>query len=206
MHTAPNGKRYIGTTYRKPEYRWGVSGKNYSNNEYFWRAIQKYGWDNFQHEILYTNLGKAEACELEKDLIAKYNSADARYGYNLSTGGELSAYGSKRSKIQREHYRQSKLGDKNPQYNKHPWNYGKSFDEASKQKMSQSHLGQPAWNKGLHLSDEYKERLRKASLGKVYVNDGERELCIPKEELQFYLNNGYVRGYIVQRSHKYKNM
>lgn len=56
MHTSPTGKRYIGTTYRKPKYRWGINGKNYSNNQYFWGAIQKHGWENFKHEILYSEL------------------------------------------------------------------------------------------------------------------------------------------------------
>jgi predicted GIY-YIG superfamily endonuclease len=50
-----NNKKYIGITSQKPEKRWG-NGKNYKKNTYIRRAIDKYGWDNFEHIILKTNL------------------------------------------------------------------------------------------------------------------------------------------------------
>ena len=53
-HVSPSHKVYIGITSRKPKKRW-VNGEGYSNNDYFTKAIKKYGWDNFKHEILYTN-------------------------------------------------------------------------------------------------------------------------------------------------------
>jgi hypothetical protein len=54
-HTSPNNKVYIGITKKKPNDRW-ASGFGYEHQIYFFRAIVKYGWDNFKHEILYTNL------------------------------------------------------------------------------------------------------------------------------------------------------
>jgi predicted GIY-YIG superfamily endonuclease len=86
-----NGKKYIGITGMKPEHRWN-NGKGYTSG-YFRNAIDKYGWDAFRHEILYTDLTKDEACEMERKLIAKYMSNDPAYGYNCSTGGEASAEG-----------------------------------------------------------------------------------------------------------------
>ena len=57
-HTSPSGKVYIGITKRKPEYRWN-KGKGYRKDQLlFYRAIKKYGWDNFTHEILYTGLSE----------------------------------------------------------------------------------------------------------------------------------------------------
>ena len=50
-----NGKVYIGKTCRKPEYRWN-EGKGYIYQRHFWNAINKYGWDNFEHEILIKDL------------------------------------------------------------------------------------------------------------------------------------------------------
>ena len=82
-------KRY--TTGMKPEHRWN-NGKGYSSG-YFRKAIDKYGWDAFKHEILYTKLTKDEACRLEQELIAKYKTNDSEYGYNCSIGGEMSALG-----------------------------------------------------------------------------------------------------------------
>lgn len=50
MHTCPNDKVYIGITKRKPSVRWN-NGKGYQHNEYFSRAIEKYGWESFKHDI-----------------------------------------------------------------------------------------------------------------------------------------------------------
>ena len=56
-HTSPNGKVYIGITSRKPEQRWS-NGYGYVKNKHFTHAINKYGWENIKHEILFSNLTK----------------------------------------------------------------------------------------------------------------------------------------------------
>lgn len=86
-HIAPNGKMYIGITKQKPKYRWG-RGSGYRTNEYFMRAIRKYGWNNFAHEILQEGLSEEEAWAVEKELIAEYHTNDSRFGYNHSNGGD----------------------------------------------------------------------------------------------------------------------
>lgn len=91
-HTAPNGKVYIGITGRKPDVRWR-NGEGYKNNKHLYRAIQKYTWKNFKHDILETGLTKEQACDLEIQLIAKYHATDPRYGYNISIGGECGSLG-----------------------------------------------------------------------------------------------------------------
>lgn len=89
-HTSPSGKVYIGITQQTPSRRFNSNGYGYKDNEYFYQAIKKYGWNNFKHEILYSGLSKEIACETEIELIAKYNSANRKYGYNISLGGEHS--------------------------------------------------------------------------------------------------------------------
>lgn len=81
-----NGKRYVGITKQNPEIRWH-SGNGYNNSEYFWRAIKKYGWRNFEHKILYENLTKEEAERVEIQLIAEWKTTDRAYGYNIANGG-----------------------------------------------------------------------------------------------------------------------
>lgn len=81
-----NKKVYVGQTSLKPERRW-ANGKGYKNSSYFELAIQKYGWDNFEHIILKDNLTQDEANYWEQYYIKQYNSINREYGYNLTSGG-----------------------------------------------------------------------------------------------------------------------
>ena len=80
-----NGKRYVGITSDKPEKRWR-NGYGY-RGQVFYSAIEKYGWEEFSHEILFTNLSKKEAEEKEIYLISKWKTSDVKYGYNRASGG-----------------------------------------------------------------------------------------------------------------------
>lgn len=83
-----NKKYYVGITSRKnPEVRWGKDGVGYKA-QVFYNAIQKYGWDNIKHKILYTNLSEDEAKQKETELIALYDSTNTNHGYNITQGGE----------------------------------------------------------------------------------------------------------------------
>lgn len=102
MHTAPNGKRYIGITSLAPELRWGKNGLGYRNNRLFNKAIHKYGWDNIEHEILFEGLTQEEAEQKEIELIAFYDTTNTKKGYNISLGGGYTTKGYKFTKKQRE--------------------------------------------------------------------------------------------------------
>lgn len=79
-----NGKKYIGMT-KDPKHRWRSDGYEYRRCTHFWSAIQKYGWDNFEHTVLRKELTHMEACELEIKLIAEQETIEK--GYNLASGG-----------------------------------------------------------------------------------------------------------------------
>ena len=87
MHTSPSNKVYIGITCKDVKRRWRKDGNGYKGQEYFYKAIQKYKWDNFKHEVLYEGLTKEEAEKIEIELIKKYKSNDPNYGYNILSGG-----------------------------------------------------------------------------------------------------------------------
>lgn len=93
VHIFPNGKKYFGITSKKPNARW-ENGKGYDKEHQpvIYAAIQKYGWENIEHKILYEDLTKEEAQSLEIYLIAKYKTNCKRYGdkygYNMTDGGE----------------------------------------------------------------------------------------------------------------------
>lgn len=87
-HIFPNGKRYIGMTGKKPEKRW-KSGYSYNTNEPMFDDIVKYGWDNIEHKILYKDLTRDQALELEMYCIIKYKTAEKEYGYNILKGTNM---------------------------------------------------------------------------------------------------------------------
>lgn len=154
-HTAPNGKVYIGITCRDPEERW-ANGKGY-NGQYFGRAVKKYGWENFSHEILFSDLTKEQACEKEIELISFYNSTNPKKGYNLSTGGENSSPTKQtREKISKT-LTGKMVGDKNPFYGKHhPKEMRDKFSAERKGKFAKEK--HPLWGK--KHSEGAKEKMR----------------------------------------------
>lgn len=139
-HISPNGKRYIGITRIKPQYRWNY-GKAYKNNKHFYNAIVKYGWDNFQHNIIFSNLSKEVAEEKEKELIKYYNTYKREFGYNQDLGGNS------RGKLGKEHL--EKLSKSHT---------GIKWSEEAKKNLSNS-------LKGRKISDEQKQKLRIYRLG-----------------------------------------
>lgn len=92
-HLFPNGKRYFGIASKRPDKRW-ENGYGYDRvrQPVVYNAIQKYGWNNIEHNILFSGLSFEEATAKEKELIAKYKTNCSRYGddygYNMTDGGE----------------------------------------------------------------------------------------------------------------------
>ena len=146
MHICPNGKRYIGITKQKPEKRWN-NGKGYLANEYFTNAIKKYGWENIEHIILFTNLTKCEAENKEIELIKYYKSNNRKYGYNIQNGGNTIGTHSKETKLKISKANKGKIrnqefkikNSKNKKGNKNLFGY--CHTEESKRKISEAQKG-----------------------------------------------------------------
>ena len=88
-YTSPSNKCYIGQTKKTLVQRAGWQGSQYERCTAFWRAIQKYGWDNFKSEILEAVETEDEANEKEKYYIELYKSNQSDYGYNIYSGGDV---------------------------------------------------------------------------------------------------------------------
>ena len=145
-----NNKQYIGITKQNPpSHRWGSNGANYKQSPHFWNAIQKYGWDNFEHEILFINLSKEEACKIEKELISKYKTQDKNFGYNSFEGGDAPEI----PQEVRDKMSKSMMGNKN--------GLGKICSEEKKKKISDA-------QRGKILTEEHKQAISKAKKGKTH--------------------------------------
>lgn len=92
MHRSPSNKAYIGITSKQPEQRWD-NGNGYKKQQYFWRAINKYKWENFEYIVFADNLDKNEACHMEQLLIAFFDTTNRDKGYNVQLGGEVGNLG-----------------------------------------------------------------------------------------------------------------
>ena len=102
IHTnTVNGKKYVGLTKQKPQNRWR-NGKGYKQNIKFWRAIEKYGWEAFTHEIVLDHLSSEQAGQLEQILIQKFDTINN--GYNIDLGGSTTNH----SEATKEKMRQSR--------------------------------------------------------------------------------------------------
>lgn len=132
-HISPSGRVYIGITKQKPEYRWN-HGKNYRKDQLlFYRAIKKYGWDNFTHIILYEGLSEKDAKNIEISLIKQYKALGI--SYNITDGGDggKGLHGKRKPHTEEAKRKMSQSrkgllsGSKNPMYGRHETNpaYGK---------------------------------------------------------------------------------
>lgn len=128
-----NNKIYIGITSFTLEKRW-ANGNGYKSNEHFTQAINKYGQENFLHEVLYSCETKEEACAKEIELIAKYHATDPDIGYNISLGGTAPMFGRKHSEENKLKFSQQRKGEKNAFY-------GRKHTEETKEKLRKANTG-----------------------------------------------------------------
>lgn len=111
-HISPSGKVYVGITKQSPNKRWrnGTGYLRQDNHQPLMaNAVKKYGWDNFTHNIKYSNLTLEEASSIEVSLIARYQNLGI--SYNITKGGE-GWRGCKHTPESKEKIRRTKLGKK----------------------------------------------------------------------------------------------
>ncbi len=175
-----NSKVYIGITGRTPKERWGYNGNGYARNMHFNNAIKKYGWNNFEHIILFENLTKKEAIEKEKELIKFYDAINRDKGYNISHGGEGTNVISEETK--------KKLSESHK---------GIYPSEETRKKLSACKKGKNNPNYGKKMTPEQKEILRNATKGRIRTEEEIRKFIKSRGNAvhQYDLNGRYLNTY-----------
>lgn len=177
MHISPSNKKYIGITSITANQRWR-KGKGYKNNQYFTRAIKKYGWDNFQHIIVARDLTEDEAKWIEIELIKVWNSTDINHGYNITSGGESNNgkhHSEETKRLISEKHQGKFCGEKNPMYGK-DWREGKTKEEIEEHNRKISKA-----LKGRTYSEETRKKLSESHKGKWKGKDNpvaKKVVCI----------------------------
>lgn len=167
-HISPNNKVYIGITSRNPKLRWN-NGNGYRSNTYFWNSIKKYGWDNFEHEIIAEHLTKEEACDLEKSLIKEYNSTNRINGFNISIGGEYPNSGGTHIVSEEQKLKMRKLY------------LGRKISDKQKLKISKTLTGRK-------FSDETRKKLSELRIGKKHSDETKQKMSNKKKNRKWTEN------------------
>lgn len=206
-----NGKMYIGQTTKTLEQRIKnhknsmVSGKD----THLYRAMRKYGWENFVFKVIVYANSQETLDELEAYYIKKYDTIKS--GYNMAPGGSINIMYSKvvadkhdkkmrtpevRKKIS-ESMKQSYInrGGASAEHKKHLSENKKAFYASERGKETRKKFSET-----FKLSPEHKEALVNSLKRSVYCLNESGQLVAEfnsvKEAAIWWLNNGYpAKGY-----------
>lgn len=188
-----NGKFYVGITCQKPTRRWR-NGNGYKNNRYFYRAIQKYGWENFKHEILYTNLTKEEAEKKEVNIIKELHSNERDYGYNITKGGEVIGKHSEESKRRMSESQKKKLISKETIERLREAFRGRTHSNETKKKISESQMGSKNSFYGKTHTEEARRKISESVSGEKNGMYGETHSDDVKKKISELKKISHARG------------
>lgn len=152
MHIFPDDKVYIGMTRQKMARRWRSDGSGYVGQPQVWDAIEKFGWENVQHEIIATCLTRYEAEHMERNLVELYKANDVDHGYNIDYGGQGVGRVAQRTKDKLSEINTGRIPTDEQRLHMSIAQTGRHHPDEVKRKISES-------NKGKKMSDEAKRKL-----------------------------------------------
>ena len=181
MYTSPSGKHYVGRTCNPQKIRSQTNGVGYRGSTAFWNAIQKYGWDNFEYEVLEENIKCEDIDERENYWINYYHSSTDENGYNLKKPNHTCKIFSEEAR-KRMSESQRKRDNSTYHHGHLSEEHRKSISKALKGKM----VGEknPSYGRVVVVSEETRKKLSKSS-------------SIPV--MQFDMNGNYIQTFKSRR-------
>lgn len=148
-----NGKIYIGQTVQ-PDKRWWQHRHDAANpTQAIHHAINKYGADSFEFDVIASCKNQDDANLVEEELIKQYNSLVRNgKGYNISLGGAVAPKSEEWKQSMRDYHASLTLEERAE--------ISKKQSEATQQQIATK--GHPA--AGREVSQEQRELLRKIRL------------------------------------------
>ena len=194
VHTSPSGKIYVGITSQNPNKRWEngngylrkKDGVKYDQPAMAYAIIKYPDWKNqWRHEILFDSLSEEDAKNIEQDLIAKYKTADSRFGYNITRGGDGHT-GQSPSEETRKKISEGVKKSMTPEVIEQKRKVAlcrPAVSEETKKKISESNSGEKHPLFGKHHSEETKEKISMAMICKCIGENHSRSRSIYRYEL-----------------------
>jgi len=156
----------------------------YNRNLYWNNIVNKHG---YTINIIHNNIYWEDACEIEKELIAKYGRIDLGLGnlVNMTDGGD-GVFGLVHSEETRQKISEALKGEKNHMFGKTPSeetrqkmseaNKGKTPSEETRQKMSEALKGGKNHMFGKTHSEETRQKMSEAHKGKTHSEETRQKL------------------------------
>lgn len=162
-------------------------------NKYLQEAFDKYGENDFSYEVLVElkndDFNRQKLYDLETSYISLYRSDNKGFGYNIESGGKsVGRFPDETLKKMSECKK------------------GKKHSQETKELLSKIRKGKPSHWKGKKQTKEHSEKRAKHQFGKVWVNNGNINKFVTKEESEILLNNGFKFGriYFTRNTGKYE--
>jgi group I intron endonuclease len=139
----------------------------YNRNPYWHNIVNKHG---YTINIIHTDISWKYACEIEKELIAKYGRKNLGLGnlVNCTDGGD-GVFGLVHSEETRQKMSEAIKGKKNHMF-------GKTHSEESRQKMSEALKGEKNHMFGKTHSEETRQKMSEANKGKTFSEETRQKM------------------------------
>ena len=130
VHITPDGMHYYGVT-NNPKRRWEGNGRLYKTTA-LQPYIEKFGWENIQHIVLFENQTKEDALSIEDSLII--SGWEKGNCINQQRSGNIS----KEEGYFRE-YRREYREENREKYNEYHHEYQREYREKNREKYNEYH-------------------------------------------------------------------